>query len=583
MRAAGLFTGFVIAKLAVVPPHLWTTSGWAPIALLWQDALVALTCFAIERILGARGERLLTLAYWLLLTYVAINVPVGRALSTPLTWPMLRAAGGPLTDSLLVYLTWTNVLLMMLIITTGLLPYALRRRAQPLGPRAVVAIGSLAGLVAVLGPIATARSYAFGLDRNVVIALASSALPRVAAERREGDWRIPPIGTPAPAETLTRLNGLGGGANLIVVSLESTAAQYLGIYGATPDPMPNLTGLAGNAVVFDAAYAVYPESIKGLFSTLCSASLALATPVEVYGQTVCRSFASVLKDHGYRTGLFHSGRFGYLGMDAIVEHRGFDTLEDAGAIGGVRESSFGVDDRATVGRILEWIDSGSRDRPFLATYLPISGHHPYEAPRGPFGSATEIERYRNALFDGDAALGALVNGIRARGLERKTLWILYGDHGEAFGQHIANFGHTFYVYDENVRVPFIIAAPGRLDGTTHISRVVSLMDTAPTVLDLAGIASPAAYRGRSMLRPEPGVALFFTDYSLHFAGLRDGSWKYVLEVGNERSELFDVRYDPGETSNLAAGQPERTARYREHVKHWIAAEKARIRQHSAQR
>ena len=86
-----------------------------------------------------------------------------------------------------------------------------------------------------------------------------------------------------------------------------------------------------------------------------------------------------------------------------------------------------------------------------------------------------------------------------------------------------------------------------------------------------------------MLRPEPGMALFFTDYSLHFAGLRDGPWKYVLEVGNERSELFDLRLDPREQSNLAADHPERTARYREHVKQWIAAEKARIRQRSAQR
>jgi membrane-anchored protein YejM (alkaline phosphatase superfamily) len=77
----------------------------------------------------------------------------------------------------------------------------------------------------------------------------------------------------------------------------------------------------------------------------------------------------------------------------------------------------------------------------------------------------EIDRYRDALYDGDVALGALIDGIRRRGLERNTVWILYGDHGEAFGQHIANFGHTFYVYDENVHVPFVIAAPGRLEGS----------------------------------------------------------------------------------------------------------------------
>jgi arylsulfatase A-like enzyme len=584
MKAAALLTAFIVAKIAVVPVHLWATTPWAPFALLWQDVCVALGSGVIERLFArTRFERLLTLGYWLLIGYVAINVPVGRALATPLTWPMLRAAGGPLADSFLLYLTGTNVVLMWLVIVIGALPYGLRHGVGPwIGSQrasGVLAVGALA--IAILGPVANARSYVFGFDRNVLTALASSALPPVAAERREADWRRSPLATAGPAESLARMSGLAAGANIIVVSLESTAAQYLGLYGAAPDPMPNLTALARQAVVFDAAYAIYPESIKGLFSTLCSAPLAFTTPVEVYGRTPCRSFASVLKDRGYRTGLFHSGRFDYLGMADIVNERGFDTLEDAGAIGGVRESSFGVDDRATVGRILEWIDSGSRREPFLVTYLPISGHHPYEAPRGSFGDATEIDRYRNALANGDATLGALIEGLRARGLEQDTVWILYGDHGEAFGQHIANFGHTFYVYDENVRVPFVIAAPGRLEGTTHIGRVVSLVDTAPTILDLAGLAPPAEYRGRSMLRPDTAMALFFTDYSLYFAGVRDGPWKYVLAVGSERSELFDLRQDPAERSNLAASQPERTTEYREHVKRWIAAEKAQVRTHRA--
>ena len=95
--------------------------------------------------------------------------------------------------------------------------------------------------------------------------LLASALPSVVAERRDGDWRASPLADPVPAEGLARLNGIGAGANIIVVSLESTAAQYLGIYGAAPDPTPNLSALVRNAVVFDAAYALYPESIKGLF------------------------------------------------------------------------------------------------------------------------------------------------------------------------------------------------------------------------------------------------------------------------------------------------------------------------------
>jgi hypothetical protein len=88
--------------------------------------------------------------------------------------------------------------------------------------------------------------------------------------------------------------------------------------------------------------------------------------------------AAVLSDAGYSTALFHSGRFIYLGMEAVIRNCGFATLEDAGDIGGHCQSSFGVDEPATVARILRWIDALPCGRRFFVTYLPIAGHHPYE-------------------------------------------------------------------------------------------------------------------------------------------------------------------------------------------------------------
>ena len=59
----------------------------------------------------------------------------------------------------------------------------------------------------------------------------------------------------------------------------------------------------------------------------------------------------------------------------------------------------------------------------------------------------------------------MIAGSRARPRGTTPSWIIFGDHGEAFGQHEGNYGHTFFLYDENVRVPFIVAAPGAIDGT----------------------------------------------------------------------------------------------------------------------
>ena len=138
-----------------------------------------------------------------------------------------------------------------------------------------------------------------------------------------------------------------------MVSLESTAAQYLSLYGGKYDVMPNLNALAQRALVFDNAYSVYPESIKGLFSVLCSTFPAFDSQPEEYENVKCRSLPAVLASVGYRTAMFHSGRFGYLGMESIIRHRGYQTLEDAGDIAGSHNSSFGVDEPATVARIAE--------------------------------------------------------------------------------------------------------------------------------------------------------------------------------------------------------------------------------------
>ena len=89
----------------------------------------------------------------------------------------------------------------------------------------------------------------------------------------------------------------------------------------------------------------------------------------------------------------------YLGMTSIINRRGFDVMEDAGAIGGRIDSSFGVDDASTVTRVLRWIDSGDRRTPFFVTYLPTSGHNPYlTSGAGPFRSTSDFWRYMNARY-----------------------------------------------------------------------------------------------------------------------------------------------------------------------------------------
>lgn len=571
MRAASLFAVLVLAHALTLIGHGVPVSVWSPIAYFWQDALVAAVFACLDR--TARWAWAGWTLYAAIVVYVALNVPVTFVLSSPLTWTMLRAAGGALSDSIWHHVTITNLGALFFIIGCGAaFPLIFTRLKLTAKPALILA----ALAIVAAGPFAVSRIDTLGMHRNAIGALWPAGLPNVEGASENHEWRTSPLSS-TPGEDLSRYRGAAAGRNVVLVILESAGARYLRSYGAAEDPMPNLTALAARSIVFENAYAVYPESIKGLFSTLCSRYPAYDTPPEKYAEVLCPSIAEALAHGGYRTALFHSGRFVYLGMESIIKNRGYEILEDAGVIGGNVNSSFGVDEPSTVARMFSWIDSLKKDERFFVTYLPAAGHHPYSTPDpGPFPEDNEIGRYRNALRYSDAALGEFFRGLRARGLEEKTLFVIFGDHGEAFGQHRGNYGHTLSIYDENVRVPYIIAVPGLIQEQSRVKRAASLIDTAPTILDFLGVPLPKQFQGSSLLDASPRMALFFTDYSLGWLGLRDSCWKYLYEIDSSRSKLFDVCKDRGETVELSTAESARVRAYRLNLQHWIAAQTTKI-------
>ena len=570
MRALALGVTLIAAKALSLAGQSLPASGWAVPAFVWQDVAVAAVFWTVDRLLGR--PRWMWAVYGAVVAAAAVTVPITRVLGSALTVPMLRAAGGPLADSIAHEVTPAHVTTIAVILTLGaLLPVLLCRVPRALR-RAAIA-GGLA--CAIVGPFAAMRVDTRGRDRNVVTALTATIRPRIDALAAEHDWRRSPFES-GRGEDLTGLRGAASGSNVVIVVLESTAARYLRTYGAADDPTPHLTTLAERALVFDHAYATYPESIKGMVAAFESRYPAFDVPAEAHVSTAAAPLARLLGAAGYRTALFHSGRFAYLGMDAIVAAEGFDTAEDAGAIGGNVHSSFGVDEPSAVRRLLAWIDGLPPGQRFFATYMPVAGHHPYATPdAGPFHDAGELGAYKNALRYGDESFGDLVSGLAARRLLDHTLLVIFGDHGEAFGQHDGNFGHTLFVYDENVRVPLIVALP-RAAEPRRVQRVASALDIAPTVLDLLGLPSSSRHEGVSLLAPQRQMALFFSDYAVGWLGLRDGCWKDVLEVESGRSQLFDLCTDPDESRDRAAEFPDRVGAYRARLQAWSGASRAAI-------
>ena len=552
---------------------------WRALAMVREEALVALVV-AVAAVILRRfvGPRAAWAPYAVFAAIAAISVPITRVFATPLTISMLGATGGALSDSIRRYVTVGNVVAVMLV---GVAALVLPRLVRRLGAGAVAASSAFVFALAIAGSFAASRADTLGMHRDPVLTLARTAWARteLAAPASAAG---PTVEARGPALDLEHLRGAARGKHVVWIVLESTGARYLAPWGAHEDPMPNLTELSSHGVIFDRAYAVYPESIKGLYAMLCSFAPAPHTAAESYAaaRLPCTSIARTMKDGGYTTSLHHSGHFLYLGMEHIVRERGFDVLADARTIGGRHFSSFGTDDMSTAEAVLRRFDDRKPGERVFAMYMPISGHHPYETPADgprPFGERTDLDRYRSDLYRGDLALGALIRGLRDRGVFEDTIFVVHGDHGEAFFQHEGNFAHSLHAWNENVHVPLLVAMPGVLMQSSHAPQTVTLLDVAPTIADLAGLEAPRSWQGTTMLDGRPHVARFFADYGAQSElGITDGRYK-ALVIEGAGTRLFDLRSDPDETLDLSTDHPDVADRMRGDLESWAARSRARVR------
>lgn len=536
-------------------------SAWF-LAVFREDAwLIAAFCvvgFGLSRLATTKWPSpTLTCIYWILAIWTAINVPVARVFGTPLTWRFVGATGGALLDGIAPQVKVSNIIAICTVLgLTALLPRLLPQRPSPW---LLLILGAF-----LLAPRAAPPTEALGLQRNAVVTLLRTALPQADATATAARDALPAEGA---ARDLSYLKAIAKGRNVLWVVLESTGARHLRPWGAAHDAMPRVTQLAEHALVFDAIYSATPESILGLFAMLCATSPLphVDATALVAAKVPQRSVAESLHESGYRTGLFHSGRFVYLHMAEILADRGFDVLADAAVIGGPHARSFGTDDASTARATLQFIDEVPKKQPFFAMFMPIAGHYPYHTPGDgvrPLPEKDDHDRYLNDLHVADDALGLLLDGLQHRGLMDKTLIVIVGDHGEAFAEHPDNIAHSLFVWEENVHVPLLVLVPGLIKQSQRVPQIGSVIDLAPTVLDLLGMPPLPHWQGHSMLNGQPGVARFFADYAGLQVGLRQDHWKMVYDAEAERAQLFDLTTDPQERRDLSKQQPQRTARYR---------------------
>jgi arylsulfatase A-like enzyme/Flp pilus assembly protein TadD len=347
--------------------------------------------------------------------------------------------------------------------------------------------------------------------------------------------------------------------NIILISMDTTRADHLGCYGHDGIRTPAIDSLASTSVRYERCYAPVPITLPSHTSML-SGQYPIRHSVRDNGTFTVPAqvptLATILGDRGWRTigviGAFPlSERFGFA--------RGFQDWNEDFTTRPQDLLPLAFDQRTAeqvTSEALHQIDN-DRDRPFFLFVHYYDPHRPWTAP-ALFGRRYRGSPYLAEIAYTDMAIGRLLNGLRERGHLENAIVVLTADHGEGLGDH-EEATHSYLVYDETTRVPFLLSGPGINPGVVRTP--VSLVDIAPTILDLVNIEPPTVMDGRSLLGPQPPDRPVFVESlagRLHHGwndvrGIVVADHKYIIGHG---TLLFDIDQDPSESRDLSQMMPD---------------------------
>lgn len=351
----------------------------------------------------------------------------------------------------------------------------------------------------------------------------------------------------------------------MLILLDAVRADHLGLYGYPKETTPFLAELATRGLVFERAYAASswtPSSMASIFtgrwvhqhgvlSGFAATKSALKRGERISLNRIPGSLETlpeVVKAAGYRSfGAADNMNVG----EAMGFTRGFDAFSSKEQ-GGLRHGK----------AVAEWLPELRAGGPYFLYLHYMAAHAPYRK-RAPWYDPKTPPRLQDvAAYDSN--LSFMDQEIRelfeALGLADDAVVIVTADHGEEFSDH-GGIGHKNTLYEELLRVPLVLHAPGRIPAG-RVASPVSTIDLMPTLRELCGLPAAAADPGRSLLDTarsggDAERALLamrsdeFGPTRLARKALVTQRYKLILSLPEERAELFDLLEDPRERRDLS--------------------------------
>jgi arylsulfatase A-like enzyme len=385
--------------------------------------------------------------------------------------------------------------------------------------------------------------------------------------------------------------------NVVVLVLDQLQADRLHCYGNPRETSPNIDRLAARGVILSHFYSVAPWTAPS-FATLHTSVYPSKNGVTLFWTpnvplldkdtpTLAESFQSA----GYFTAAFVNNAL----AGKALTGAGFDEYTEGGAAAlDITRRVAGPQDvaTATTGAVLRFLDDHhAGTEPFFLYVHFLEPHSPYDpSPQDdlfhsdayPYLSDEGYDLYHGGLFrlamvgdekaierlyqlyDGkihsiDRNVGEILDRLRSLGLDGNTYVLLTSDHGELLYSHpddFLTFDHRS-LYDTALHIPLIVAGPGIPAGQMRAG-LGSNVDTAPTLLALAGLPALPGAEGQSLVPLIQGAtdslnrSVFAEeDMEIPLRSVRTDRYKLIRNFWTGEQQLFDLQKDPGELHDTA--------------------------------
>jgi len=350
--------------------------------------------------------------------------------------------------------------------------------------------------------------------------------------------------------------------NVLFITLDTTRADHLPMYGYDQVKTPSLDRIAATSYVFEDAISHVPLTLPAHTSMLTSMlpiSSGMRDNAGFFLDQNVLTLPEVFKTKGYATSAFVSAFV----LDSRWQlNQGFDLYYDNFNLEEFKQlNPQDAQRRAeeTEAEAEHWLEA-NKSRRFFSWVHFYDPHEPYDPPE-PFKTEYADRPYDGEIAYMDVYVGKLIDKLKSMGVEDKTIVVITGDHGEGLGQH-NEANHAMFVYNTTQHIPLLFHVPGGKN--RRISGIVRHIDIAPTILDLLGVKPPLSFQGASLVPMMNGkkdtnrVAYSESLYAeLHYgwSSLKSITTQQYKYIEAPKPELYDRIQDPGETRNLFQEKP----------------------------